>query len=146
MTPPVLAFVALGGNLGDREARLAQGRAGLAALPGSRLLAVTPVEETAPLGGLDQPPYLNQMALLETTLPAADLLAALHRIEDLAGRVRSGHWASRTLDLDLVRYGDMVSDAPALRLPHPGLADRPFWQRQVAELAVAAGRWAAAGG
>lgn len=135
MTPgPVFAFVALGGNLGDRDARLAQGLEGLAALPRTRVVAVTAVEETPPLGGLDQPAYLNQMALLQTGLPAAVLLAALHRIEDEAGRVRTGHWASRTLDLDLVRYGELVSDTPALRLPHPGLADRPFWQRQVAEL------------
>lgn len=136
MTPPVRAFVALGSNLGDRAAHLAAARAALAALPGTRLLAVSAVEETAPLGGLDQPAYLNQMALLETTLGAEALLDALQAIERANGRERHGRWGSRTLDLDIVRYGDLVRRDARLTLPHPGLDERDFWQRELAELAA----------
>ncbi len=134
MNPAVRAFVALGSNLGDREAMLALGRRELAALPDTTLLGETRPEETAPLGGLDQPAYLNQMVALDTRLAATALLAACHRIEHDAGRERCEAWASRTLDLDVVRYGDLLCDTPALVLPHPGLRDRPFWAREVATL------------
>lgn len=134
MTASVRAFVALGSNLGDRAAALAAGREGLRALDGTHVLATTEPEETAPLGGLAQPPYLNQMVLLETALSPQALLAACHRIEDAAGRTRREPWCSRTLDLDLVRYGDHLCDTPSLTLPHPGLRDRPFWAREVATL------------
>ena len=99
-------FVALGSNLGDREAHLAAARAALAALPRTRLVGASRVEETAPLGGMEQPPYLNQMVLLETALEPRALLAACQAIERSRGRVRAEHWGSRTLDLDIVRYGD----------------------------------------
>lgn len=128
------AFVALGSNLGDRHAMLALGRRELAALPETTLRAETSPEETVPLGGLDQPPYLNQMVLLDTQLAPAALLAACHRIERMAGRERCEAWASRTLDLDVVRYGDLLCDTPTLVLPHPGLRDRLFWAREVATL------------
>jgi len=94
------------------------------------------VEETAPLGGRPQPPYLNQMVLLETTLAPRALLAELHRIEAANGRERRERWASRTLDLDLVRYGDVRAAEPGLTLPHPGLAERDFWRREMKELSV----------
>jgi 2-amino-4-hydroxy-6-hydroxymethyldihydropteridine diphosphokinase len=74
------------------------------------------------------------MLKIETALPPRDLLAHLHDIEAQLGRTRSERWASRTIDLDLVRYDDVTSDDPALRLPHPGLATRGFWQREVAQL------------
>ncbi len=130
----VTAYVALGSNLGDRSGYLARARDRLGALEGVELLDVTPAEETPPLGGLAQPPYLNQMARLRTTLPALALLAACHEIERSAGRERRERWASRTLDLDLVRYGDLSCDTPALTLPHPGLRDRTFWMRELALL------------
>jgi 2-amino-4-hydroxy-6-hydroxymethyldihydropteridine diphosphokinase len=129
------AYVALGGNLGDRHEHLRAARAALEALPGTRLLAASCVEETAPLGGLGQPPYLNQMVLLETALEPRALLAALQRIEDAQGRVRAGRWDPRTLDLDIVRYADVTLNDPDLVLPHPGLGARDFWQRELAELA-----------
>ncbi len=134
MSAPVLAFVALGSNLGDRAAMLALGRRALATLPGTVLRAETVPEETAPLGGLVQPAYLNQMVLLETDLGPKALLAACHRIEGEAGRERHGAWSSRTLDLDLVRHGSSMCDTPALVLPHPGLRDRSFWAREIAAL------------
>jgi 2-amino-4-hydroxy-6-hydroxymethyldihydropteridine diphosphokinase len=92
------------------------------------------VEETAPLGGLAQPPYLNQMLAVETTLDPARLLTRLQRIEAEAGRVRWNRWGSRTLDLDIVLFDDRVVNSADLVIPHPGLADRAFWQRELAEL------------
>ena len=129
-----IAYIAMGSNLGDRDAHLAQARAALAALPESRLLAVSSIEETAPLGGPPQGVYLNQMAALETTLPPHALLASLHRIEREAGRTRAERWAARTLDLDIVAFARQTVAAPALTVPHPGLASREFWQRELAEL------------
>jgi 2-amino-4-hydroxy-6-hydroxymethyldihydropteridine diphosphokinase len=139
MTPPPgpeRAWVALGSNLGDRAAHLSAARVALASLPGTVLLGASRVEETAPLGGRPQPPYLNQMVLLETSLAPRALLAELHRIEAANGRERRERWASRTLDLDLVRYGDVRAAEPGLTLPHPGLAERDFWRRELEELAV----------
>ena len=133
-SPPERAYIALGSNLGDRQAHLAAGRAALAALPRSRLLAASRVEETRPLGGMDQPPYLNQMLLLETALAPRALLAACQAIEQSRGRVRTERWGPRTLDLDIVRYGDRQVAEPDLIIPHPGLPHRDFWQRELAEL------------
>jgi 2-amino-4-hydroxy-6-hydroxymethyldihydropteridine diphosphokinase len=135
-----IAYVALGSNLGDRARYLADARSALAQLPTSRLLAESRIEETEPLGGAQQPRYLNQMVKLETALSPRELLARLHDIELRLGRTRGERWASRTIDLDLVRYDDVASDDPALRLPHPGLATRDFWQRELEELAAEAGR------
>ena len=132
-----LAFVALGSNLGDRRAHLDRARAALSLLPASRLVAVSSVEETAPLGAMAQPPYLNQMAALETALDPESLLIALQRIERSLGRVRGTRWSARTIDLDLVRHGDRQLRTATLELPHPGLATRTFWQRELAELARA---------
>ena len=136
MTAPGAArvFVALGSNLGDREGYLAAARAALGGLPGTRLIASSAVEETEPLGDMEQPPYLNQMVLLETTLPPRDLMHAGQAIEEANGRVRLAHWGSRTLDIDIVRYDDLSLAEPDLVLPHPGLALRDFWQREIAEL------------
>jgi 2-amino-4-hydroxy-6-hydroxymethyldihydropteridine diphosphokinase len=128
------AFIALGSNLGDREGHLAAARAALAALPRTRLVGASRVEETAPLGGMDQPPYLNQMVALETGLEPRALLAACQAIERSRGRVRAEHWGARTLDLDIVRYGDRRVAEPDLIIPHPGLPHRDFWQRELAEL------------
>jgi 2-amino-4-hydroxy-6-hydroxymethyldihydropteridine diphosphokinase len=131
---PARAYVALGSNLGDRHAHLALGRERLAGLPATMLRAASAIDETAPLGGLDQPPYLNQMVAVDTRLGARELLDACHHIEAQAGRERRERWASRTLDLDLVRYERLEVDEPGLRLPHPGLATREFWRRELDEL------------
>lgn len=129
-------YVALGSNLGDRAAHLAHARARLSTLPGTRLLRPSAVEETAPLGPVPQGPYLNQMVLLDTTLEPAELLAQLHAIEVERGRERQAgvRWGPRTLDLDIVRYGDRVVRQPDLTIPHPELANRGFWLREIAEL------------
>ena len=133
MTPDV-AYVALGSNLGDRAAYLAQARERLARIPATRLIGASTIEETAPLGPIAQGPYLNQMVALETTLAPADLLAALQDIERQLGRVRDQRWGPRTLDLDLVLMERQRSDDPRCRVPHPELVHRPFWLRELAEL------------
>jgi 2-amino-4-hydroxy-6-hydroxymethyldihydropteridine diphosphokinase len=129
-----LAYVALGSNLGDRAAHLADARARLGALPETRLLAASGIDETEPLGGLEQPPYLNQMVLLETALSPHELLRRCQEIEAARGRTRGARWGSRTLDLDIVKYGDRRIEAPDLVVPHPELPKRDFWLRELAEL------------
>ena len=128
------AYIALGSNVGDRGAHLAHARARLAALPKTRLIGVSSVEETAPLGPVAQPPYLNQMVLLETTLTPAELLAQCRAIEGERGRERRERWGPRTLDLDIVRYGARSVHEADLTIPHPELPNRDFWQREIAEL------------
>ena len=127
-------YVALGSNVGDREAHLAHARARLAVLPRTRVVATSGVEETAPLGPVPQGPYLNQMALLETDLAPAEILRHLHAIERERGRARSVRWGPRTLDLDIVRFGDRQVREPELTIPHPELPRRDFWLREIAEL------------
>ena len=127
-------FVALGSNVGDRAAHLAYARERLAAVPGTRLTAASRVEETAPLGAVLQGPYLNQMVELETTLTPRALLAACRAIERDRGRERRERWGPRTLDLDIVRFGDRAVDEPGLTIPHPELPRRDFWLRELAEL------------
>lgn len=132
--PPERVYLALGSNLGDREAHLAYARAALDALPGTEVVAATAVEETAPVGPVDQPPYLNQMLLLVTRLGPHALLEACLAIERAAGRARRERWGPRTLDLDIVRFGDRVLAEAALTLPHPELPNRDWWQRELAAL------------
>jgi 2-amino-4-hydroxy-6-hydroxymethyldihydropteridine diphosphokinase len=131
---PDWAFVALGSNLGERERYLRHGREALAALPDTELVAASRIEETAPLGPPAQGSFLNQMVLLRTGLSARALLAACAAIEHDAHRDRTVRWGPRTLDLDIVRFGDERSDDPALTLPHPQLDRRSFWQRELKEL------------
>ncbi len=131
---PEWAFVALGSNIGDRARYLAFGRQRLARLPRTGFVATTSVEETEPIDGSAQPPYLNQMMLLATELAPRALLEHCHAIEAEAGRTRTEHWGPRTLDLDIVRYGDLIIREPDLSVPHPELPNRPFWLREVGEL------------
>jgi 2-amino-4-hydroxy-6-hydroxymethyldihydropteridine diphosphokinase len=126
--------VALGSNVGDRAAHLAHARARLGALPGTRLIGASRVEETAPLGPVPQGPYLNQMVLLETTLTPAALLGAGRAIEAERGRERRERWGPRTLDVDVVRFGTREVREPGLTIPHPELPRREFWLREIAEL------------
>lgn len=133
---PKRVYLALGSNLGDREQLLRFARERLAQLPDTVIKAASSIEETAPLGARDQPWYLNQMVALDTRLSPRQLLTALQEIETQAGRVRREQWASRTLDLDIVRFGDLRLDEPDLTLPHPGINQRDFWQRELLELAA----------
>jgi 2-amino-4-hydroxy-6-hydroxymethyldihydropteridine diphosphokinase len=134
MNPRERVYVALGGNLGDREGYLARARAALAKLPLTTLLGVTRTEETDPVGPPGQGRYLNQMALLETSLDPGRFLKLLQKIEDENGRTRTQHWGPRTLDLDIVRFGTRRLRDPDLKLPHPELPNREWWQREMVEL------------
>jgi 2-amino-4-hydroxy-6-hydroxymethyldihydropteridine diphosphokinase len=129
-----IAYVALGSNLGDREEYLERARSALAALPGTRLLRASSVEETAPVGDVPQGPYLNQMVAIETELAPGELLDRLHEIERSAGRVRGVRWGPRTLDLDIVMFDRQTVNEPDLLVPHRELPNRDFWQRELAEL------------
>ena len=129
-----VAYIALGSNIGDRGAMLARARADIAGIRDTRLLAESSVEETEPLGSIQQGPYLNQMVMVETDLQPRDLLLALQAIEKSAGRVRTERWAPRTLDLDIVLIeGKELSD-DILTVPHPELPNRDFWLRELDEL------------
>jgi 2-amino-4-hydroxy-6-hydroxymethyldihydropteridine diphosphokinase len=129
-----VVYIALGTNVGDRQRNLDSARAALAALPDTRVLATSTVEETRPLDQMDQPNYLNQMVALETALEPETLLDELLRIEREHGRERRQRWGSRTLDLDIVRFGDRVVSSDRLTVPHPEIANRDFWQRELIEL------------
>jgi 2-amino-4-hydroxy-6-hydroxymethyldihydropteridine diphosphokinase len=131
---PDVAYVALGSNLGDRAAYLARARVAIALIPGTRIVGASSIEETAPLGPIAQGAFLNQMVALETGLTPAELLAALHDVEQQFGRVRAERWGPRTIDLDLVLMERQRSDDPRCRVPHPELVHRAFWLRELAEL------------
>jgi 2-amino-4-hydroxy-6-hydroxymethyldihydropteridine diphosphokinase len=120
------AVIAMGSNLGDRMDYLQGGLDGLFDTPRLRFVAVSPVYQTAPVGGPEQPDYLNAVVIGETTMPARALLERCHGLEDAFGRVRAELWGPRTLDLDLIVYGDEVSDSPGLTLPHPRAHERAF--------------------
>ena len=133
-----VAYIALGSNLGNRELALARARAAIAAIRDTRLIAATEVEETDPIGPIAQGKYLNQMVAVSTTLPPRTLLAALHRIERAAGRVRATKWGPRTLDLDIVMIEGKEYSDESLVVPHPELPNRDFWQRELSQLRGAA--------
>ncbi len=128
--------MALGSNLGNREAHLRAAREALSRLPDTTLVAASEIEETGPLGGMPQPHYLNQMVLLRTRLEPHSLLRALHEIERAQGRERTERWGARTLDLDIVRFGNRQVVDPDLMIPHPELSNRDFWRRELSELKV----------
>lgn len=122
-----LALIAVGSNLGDRLANVRSGVGGVASLDGVDLLDVSTLYETAPVGGPDdQGAYYNAAMVVRTTLDAADLLRALHDIEASCERERTIRWGPRTLDLDLLVHGDLVSVDRALEVPHPRLHERRF--------------------
>ena len=131
------AYVALGSNLGDREQTLRAALAALRAEGAVEVIAVSGLIETEPVGFVDQPRFLNGVAALETELPAAALLDLLLEVERRFGRVREGVPAQgpRTLDLDLLLYGEAEIDEPGLRIPHPRLHERAFVLGPLAELA-----------
>ncbi|KJQ53399.1 2-amino-4-hydroxy-6-hydroxymethyldihydropteridine diphosphokinase [Microbacterium sp. SA39] len=128
--PDAVAVVALGANLGDRQATILSAAERIARLPLvtdvrlSRLLETVALRVDGP--DPEAPAYVNAVALVTTRLAPEILLGMLHAIEDENGRERHERWGDRTLDLDLIAYGDVVSDHPRLRLPHPRAAERLF--------------------
>jgi 2-amino-4-hydroxy-6-hydroxymethyldihydropteridine diphosphokinase len=133
----VTAFVGIGSNLGEPERQIAAALEQLAAEEGIELVAVSTLEETEPVGYLDQPNFLNGAARIETELPARELLERLLAIESRLGRVRGEglRFGPRTIDLDLLVYGDERIDQPGLTVPHPRLAERRFALEPLVELA-----------
>ena len=124
------AVIALGANLGDREQTIAAALSALSAHPGVEVTAVSSLYESAAVkpDGVDEsaPAYLNAVALITTSVPAATLLDTLLRIETAHGRVRTERWGDRTLDLDLIAYGNAQQRDAALTLPHPRAHERSF--------------------
>jgi 2-amino-4-hydroxy-6-hydroxymethyldihydropteridine diphosphokinase len=132
----VRAYVGLGANLGDRERTLHAAVDALAAADGVEVAAVSTLRETEPVGVGEQPRFLNGAVALDTSLPARRLLDLLLAIEQRFGRVRvPGEHGPRTLDLDLLLYGDEQIDEPGLTVPHPQLRERRFVLEPLAELA-----------
>ena len=123
---PQRVVIALGSNLGDRLGNLQGGLDALLDGPGLEFEAVSPVYETAPVGGPEQADFLNAVLIARTRLPARAVLERCHSVEAAFGRIREVVWGPRTLDLDLIVYGDEVSDDPALTLPHPRAHERAF--------------------
>lgn len=131
----VRAYIGIGSNLADPLAQVRQAFRDLDAIPQSRGVARSPLYRSKPLGPQDQPDYINAAAALETTLSADDLLRALQAIEAAHGRIRQQRWGPRTLDLDLLLYGDLVRQDPDLTLPHPRLHERAFVLRPLYAIA-----------
>ncbi|MDR2153644.1 MAG: 2-amino-4-hydroxy-6-hydroxymethyldihydropteridine diphosphokinase [Burkholderiaceae bacterium] len=124
----------MGANLGDAERAVRQALDDLARLPGTQLTARSSLWRSAPVDAAG-PDFINAVAELRTALSACELLRALQRLEHAAGRQRPYRYAPRTLDLDLLLYGDVRSDSPQLQLPHPRLTKRAFVLRPLAEIA-----------
>ena len=130
-----IAYVGLGANLGDREAMLRSALEQLRTEPGMRVTAVSAFRDTAPVGLVDQPRFLNAAAAVETELGARELLDRLLGIERRLGRTREGpRFGPRTIDLDLLLYGDERIDEPGLHVPHPRLHERLFALEPLTEL------------
>ena len=127
-------YIAIGSNLGDKQANLKTARAAIAKLRGTRVLAESSIEETEPIGPVGQPTYLNQMLAVESSLAPEELLTELHAIERECGRHRRERWGPRTLDLDIIRYGNESVNSATLTIPHPEIENRDFWVREIAEL------------
>jgi len=130
----VVTYLLLGSNIGDRAAHLEQARRTLAATAGA-IVAASAFYETAAWGLEDQPAFLNQVLAIRTALDAPALLAACLATEQQAGRERVQRWAARTLDVDILLYGDAVIDTPTLSVPHPALPGRRFALTPLAEVA-----------
>ena len=138
MTASHRAVLSVGSNLGDRLGTLQGCVHAISGLPETDVLAVSPVYETAPVGGPVQPDYLNAVLIVATGLAPHDLLAATQRIEADFGRVRAERFGPRKLDIDIIGYDEQISDDPALTLPHPRSHERAFVLAPWHDLAPAA--------
>jgi 2-amino-4-hydroxy-6-hydroxymethyldihydropteridine diphosphokinase len=130
----VRAYLGLGSNLGERVEYLQMAVDGLAATGGVEVIAVSRVYETEPVGGPEQPDYLNAVVAVDTTLAPRDLLEVAQRLEREAQRVRKERWGPRTLDVDILLFGDDEVDEPDLVIPHPRWRERDFVMAPLADL------------
>lgn len=129
------AYLGIGSNLGDRLAHLQGAVDELGGVEGLRVVAVSPVYETVPVGGPPQPGFLNAVVAVDTDLTARALLELAHRIEAAAERVRTVRWGPRTLDVDVLLVGDERINEPDLEVPHPRMTERAFVVVPLADLA-----------
>ena len=120
------AVIALGGNIGESQSILQDAINAISELPHTNLVAVSNLYETDPIGGPEQPTYLNAAVLVSTDLAPAELLSELHEIENIYGRTREIHWGPRTLDLDLIDYEKFAANDLELTIPHPRAYEREF--------------------
>ncbi len=134
---PVATYIALGSNLEGPVGQLERGVRALGALPDSVVRRVSRFYRTEPVGPPGQPDYINAVVGLETRLRPLALLDAMQRIERTQGRVRRERWGPRTLDLDLLLYGDEEIDSPRLQVPHPRMHERLFVLRPLADIVAA---------
>jgi 2-amino-4-hydroxy-6-hydroxymethyldihydropteridine diphosphokinase len=131
-----VAYIGLGANLGDPTAQIRSARAAIAAHPEIQEIACSPLYRSAPLGPSDQPPYVNAVMAVATTLEPLALLKFLQQVEQQHGRTRDGQrWGPRTLDLDLLLYDQSVIESEDLQIPHPGIAEREFVLQPLLDLA-----------
>jgi 2-amino-4-hydroxy-6-hydroxymethyldihydropteridine diphosphokinase len=131
-----IAYIGLGSNLAEPVAQIKSAHAAIAAIPGVKELAFSGLYHSLPMGPQNQPDYVNAVMCVSTGLLPMDLLRSLQAIENDQGRVRKGErWGARTLDLDVLLYGDQIIDLPDLTVPHPGLAERSFVLYPLVEIA-----------
>lgn len=130
-----VVYISIGSNLGDSESMLSGAVDALRRSKGIRVSDLSGIFRTEPVDNVNQPDFLNQVVSIETRLAPRDLLSTLHEIEERFGRKRSSWKGPRTLDLDILLYGDRVVDEPDLRIPHPELLNRPFFMEMVIEIA-----------
>ncbi len=135
------AYLGLGGNLAAPAEQIKSARAAIAAIPGIKELAFSSLYHSLPMGPKDQPDYVNAVMAIATELGVLDLLHTLQAIESAHGRKRTGErWGARTLDLDILMYGDQRIDLPELTVPHPGIGGRAFvlypWYEIAPELII----------
>lgn len=135
MTPFVQAFIGLGSNLDEPAQQLDAAIGWLQSWSGISLLAVSGYYRSAPIGPQDQPDFVNAVAEISTNLSPMQLLSAVQEIEARQGRERSEHWGPRTLDLDILLYGELVIREPELTIPHPQMASRAFVLAPLMDLA-----------
>ncbi|MCK7545563.1 2-amino-4-hydroxy-6-hydroxymethyldihydropteridine diphosphokinase [Marinobacter bryozoorum] len=134
MSDRVQAWIGLGSNLENPLEQLARAVSGLATLPDTTLLGQSAFYRSQPMGPQDQPDFVNGVVLLETSLPAETLLDHLQALEQAHGRVRLRHWGPRTLDLDLLLYGNQTVATTRLTVPHPGVTERDFVLRPMLDI------------
>ncbi|THK41913.1 2-amino-4-hydroxy-6-hydroxymethyldihydropteridine diphosphokinase [Methylophaga sp. SB9B] len=131
----MLAYIGLGSNLENPLQQIKTAIDDLQSLADINIVSVSSLYQSPPMGPVDQPDYINAVLALETSLNPHQLLDALQSVEQLHGRVRKRHWGERTLDLDILLYGDQILDDERLKIPHPGMHERAFVLYPLAEIA-----------
>ncbi|MDD4914596.1 MAG: 2-amino-4-hydroxy-6-hydroxymethyldihydropteridine diphosphokinase [Methylococcales bacterium] len=137
LTAGIQAFIGLGSNLDNPVRQILVARTDIAGLDGNEEIAFSPLYTSRPVGPQQQPDYINAVMAIRTRLPAQDLLQRLQQIENAHGRIRTVRWGARTLDLDLLLYGQDIIHDPNLTVPHPEMARRAFVLYPLADIAGA---------